>query len=526
MTAHDPATVRRDVTLADRCAQWAAADPSAPCLTSGETTRTRAEVMERCQRVATGLRSSGRGAGARVLYVGRNSSVFVELMIASSMAGTVITAVNWRLAATEMRELVEHSTAELAFVEEEFADLWAELRPSASVQTVPVGGRASGEYERWMVAHEPAEPGLSPAPDDIVVQMYTSGTSGLPKGALFSHAALQGIDVSAEATGTTAGSTVLVVLPIFHAGGATAAAIALRAGAHLVISADTSADALAEAVERHRITAMTLVPTLLREMLASPAAMARDLSSLEVITYCGSPISPALLTRCLERFRCGLAQVYGLTEVNGISVLSIEDHLDREHPERLRSVGRPFRGIDLRIVDPLTGREAAAGEVGEICVKAPTVMTGYFRAPERTAEAFTDEGFLRTGDGGYVLDGYLYLRDRIKDMIITGGENVYPVEVEKVLAGCPGVADVAVVGVPSEQWGETVKAFVVSTPDGSTDGAAIIQHARQHLAAYKCPTSVELVDALPRNASGKLLKRVIREDGWVAAHRLPSPGRH
>ncbi|MEO5663240.1 MAG: AMP-binding protein, partial [Nocardioides sp.] len=453
-------------------------------------------------------------------------AAFIEIMIASSMAGTVITAVNWRLAASEVRELVEHSTAELAFVEHEFADLWAEAVSSSTVPTVPtvpIGGGGPDDYEHWLAEHGPADRVASSALDDIAVQMYTSGTSGLPKGALFSHAALQGVDVGADAMGITVDATVLVVIPIFHAGGAGAAAIALRAGAHLVVSADTSADALAAAVERHGITSMTLVPTLLNELLASPSAMARDLSSLQVISYCGSPITPALLARCLDGFKCGLVQLYGLTEVNGVTVLAVEDHLDTEHPERLRSAGQALPGVVLRIVDPLTGADVPPGETGEIWVKAPTVMSGYFLAPDRTAEAFTADGFLRTGDGGYVLDGYLYLRDRIKDMVITGGENVYPVEVEKVLVACPGVADVAVVGVPSERWGETVKAYVVPTEDGATTSEAVVQFARQHLAGYKCPTSVELVSSLPRNASGKLLKRIVREPAWIDAHRVQGP---
>ncbi|QTI69909.1 AMP-binding protein [Gordonia polyisoprenivorans] len=514
-----------DVTLADRCAHWATVTPNAPCLTSGDTTRSWAEVMERCRRLAAGLTPFGRGA--RIIYLGRNSTVFIELAVASSMAGTVLTAVNWRLAAPEMAQVVEHSTSALAFVQDEFAQLWADASSSSSIPAVHFGGDGSNgdeqwDYEHWLAEHEPTAPNgqQAAAADDIALQMYTSGTTGLPKGALFTHAALQGVSLSADAMGITDKSTMLVAIPIFHAGGAGAATIALRAGAHLVMSADTSPDALAAAVERYSITSMMLVPTLLNDILSRPSAMARDLSSLEIISYCGSPITPTLLARCIDGFKCGLVQLYGLTEVNGISVLRVEDHLDAEHPERLRSVGRALPGVVVKIIDPLTGTELPAGETGEICVKAPTVMSGYFRAPDRTAEAFTSDGFLRSGDGGYMLDGYLYLRDRIKDMIISGGENVYPVEVEKVLVACPGVADVAVIGVPSERWGETVKAVVVPTAEDPSTVEAVADFARLHLAGYKCPTSVELVSALPRNASGKLLKRVVRDRDWIDAHRV------
>lgn len=526
MTSHDVLSGAPDITLADRCMHWATVKPDAPCLTSGDVTRTWAEVMERCARIASGLRSIGQDPGMRILYVGRNSSEFIELMIASSMIGTVITAVNWRLAAPEMSEVVAHSTAEVAFVEEEFAELWSAVAPTPGTRTVTVGAEDSDNYERWLLSHDPLDMTTPSTPDDIALQMYTSGTTGVPKGALFSHAALQGVDVSADAMGITSDATVLIVIPLFHAGGAGTAMIALRAGAHLVIAAETSADALAAAIERHRISALTLVPTIMGELVSRPSAMSRDLSSLEVVAYCGSPISPDLLAMCLERFTCDLVQVYGLTEVNGVSLLGVEDHLDSRHPERLRSAGHALPGVVIRVVDPASGVDLPEGATGEVWVKAPTAMSGYFRSPDQTSEAITRDGFVRTGDGGFLRDGYLYLRDRIKDMIITGGENVYPVEVEKVLHGCPGVKEVAVVGVPSEVWGESVKAFVVPTSVGATTAEAVVTYARRHLAGYKCPRSVELVTALPRNASGKLLKRVIRDPDWVDAHRASSAATH
>jgi long-chain acyl-CoA synthetase len=526
VTSHDVLRGAPDVTLADRCMRWATVKPEALCLTSGDVSRTWAEIMERCARIASGLRSIGQDPGMRILYVGRNSAAFIELMIASSMIGTVITAVNWRLAAPEMREVVEHSTAEVAFVEEEFAELWAAVGPAAGTRTVTVGAEGPDDYERWVLSHDPLARTTPSAPDDVALQMYTSGTTGVPKGAVFSHAALQGIDVSADAMGIAADATVLIVIPLFHAGGAVAAMIALRSGAHLVVSAETSADALAAAIERHRISALTLVPTIMRELVSRPSAMSRDLSSLEVVTYCGSPISPDLLEMCLQRFSCDLVQVYGLTEVNGVSMLGVEDHLDSQHPGRLRSAGRELPGVVVRVVDPESGMDVPEGATGEIWVKAPTAMSGYFRAPDQTSDAITPDGFVRTGDGGFLRDGYLYLRDRIKDMIITGGENVYPVEVEKVLHGCQGVEEVAVVGVPSEVWGESVKAFVVPTSVGATTAEAVMAYARRQLAGYKCPKSVELVTALPRNASGKLLKRVIRDPDWVDAHRASSVATH
>jgi long-chain acyl-CoA synthetase len=255
---------------------------------------------------------------------------------------------------------------------------------------------------------------------------------------------------------------------------------------------------------------LPLVPAALKMLLESSSIDTRDLSSLSLVSYSGSPITQELLAAMITRFRCSVIQVYGSTETSLTTLLATEDHLDPDHPERRLSAGRAVRGASVRIVDA-SGRDVADGEFGEVWVRCSTQMAGYWDAPAETAAAITADGYIRTGDGGYLLDGYLYLKDRIKDMIVSGGENVYPIEVENVLISHPSVRDVAVIGVPSEKWGETVKALVVRDLTGPVvEATQLIAYTKQHLAGYKCPTSIDFVPELPRNPSGKVLKRQLR----------------
>jgi long-chain acyl-CoA synthetase len=247
-----------------------------------------------------------------------------------------------------------------------------------------------------------------------------------------------------------------------------------------------------------------------------------DLSSVRLIFYGASPISEDVLVKCMSAFGCGFCQVYGMTETTGaITALPFEDH-DPDGPRRglLRSAGKPLEGVDIRIVDPDTGREAGVGEVGEVQTRSAYNMAGYWGKSEETAATIGTDGWLRTGDAGYFdAEGYLYLHDRIKDMIVSGGENIYPAEVENVLLSHPEIIDAAVIGIPDERWGETVKAIVVLAPGADVEESVLIAHCRASLAHYKCPTSVDRSDALPRNPSGKILKRELRAPYWAQQER-------
>jgi len=292
-----------------------------------------------------------------------------------------------------------------------------------------------------------------------------------------------------------------------------------------VILRDLDPAALIKMIPEHGITHAFVVPAVLQFLLMVPGAADADYSSLRVVVYGASPISEEVLARSVELLGCKFWQAYGLTETTGAIVnLSPEDH-DPSGPRRhlLRSCGLPGPGVELRLVDPDTGTEVATGDVGEIWVRSPQVMKGYWHNDEATREAIDDDGWFRSGDAGYLdADGYLYIHDRVKDMIVSGGENVYPAEVENVLMDHPAIADVAVIGVPHDRWGETAKAVVVRAAGTDATPEEIIAYSQERLAKFKCPTSVDFVEALPRNPSGKVLKKDLREPYWAGRDRRVS----
>jgi long-chain acyl-CoA synthetase len=296
-------------------------------------------------------------------------------------------------------------------------------------------------------------------------------------------------------------------------------------GVTSIIVRELDPAAVVRLIEQHRITHAFLVPAAIQFMLAVPGIDEADFSSLRIFVYGASPISETVLAQAIETFGCKFWQAYGLTETTGTVVnLPPEDH-DPQGPNRhrLRSCGVPGPGVELRVVDVGTGEDAPTGEVGEIWLRTRQVMKGYWNLPDATAQAMVEGGWFRTGDAGYLdSDGYLYIHDRVKDMIVSGGENVYPAEVENALMQHPAIADVAVIGVPDDKWGETPKAMVVRAPGAEVTEQEVIDFARERLAKYKCPTSVDFVDVLPRNPSGKILKKDLRAPFWEGRERMVS----
>jgi acyl-CoA synthetase (AMP-forming)/AMP-acid ligase II len=332
---------------------------------------------------------------------------------------------------------------------------------------------------------------------------------------------LAALDVTTDVWDIDDSSVLMVAMPMYHVAGNVLTVSAVYNTITAVIAREPDPTLIAKGIERHRVTHIFLVPVLLQFMQLIPEVAACDLSSLRLMLYGASPISEDVLRGAMRMLPgTEFMQVYGLTEVTGaITMLPPADHdPDGPNAHRLRSAGLPNDNTALKIVDPSTGEEVPAGQVGEVLCKTPQNMKGYWGMPDATATALSEDNWFRTGDAGYLdEDGYLYIHDRVKDMIISGGENIYPAEVENVLMGHPDVADCAVIGVPSERWGETPKALVVLTSDVSEQ--EIIDYCREHLAHFKCPTSVERRDEIPRNPTGKILKRELRAPYWQGEER-------
>jgi long-chain acyl-CoA synthetase len=314
------------------------------------------------------------------------------------------------------------------------------------------------------------------------------------------------------------------MMPMFHIAGAGWSMVGLHWGCLTVVLRDIDPARILQLIPQHRITNAFMVPAVIQFLLMTPGVEDTDFSSLRALVYGASPITDKVLTQAMDVIGCELIQVYGLTETTGaITQLDGADHDPVNRPEVLRSCGRPYPWVEMRIVDAATGVDRPLGEVGELWTRSHQNMAGYWGNPEATAAAITPDGWFRTGDAGYAdAEGFIYIHDRVKDMIVSGGENVYPAEVENVLMKHPAVADVAVIGVPDERWGEAVKAIVVPVPGteaGDALGAELIAFARDRLAGFKLPKSVDYADALPRNPSGKLLKRELRAPYWAAADR-------
>jgi len=491
----------------------------------GEREISYGELDERSNRLAQALLAAGAGAGSRIAYLDRTAPEVVELFFAASKIGAVTVPLNWRLAPPELVAVLADAGPPVLIAGETYAAIAEELAHALSPapDLIVVGEGGERDYERRLAAHDALDPGGRGESHDVVLQMYTSGTTGLPKGVLTTHRNMAACAETSPWWGFGSDSVSLTPLPMFHIGGIGWAFLGLWNGATTVLVREFDAAAVLDILELQRVTNTVLVPTMLQLLAAVPGAAERDYSALRCIAYGASPITTPVLRAALRTFRAPLFGIYGLTETTGgITQLEPADH-DPGGPRRhlLQSAGRPFPWVALRIVDPMTGADLGPREVGEVWLRAPNVMAGYFNRPDETAAALTPDGWLRTGDGGYVdEEGYLFLTDRIKDMIVSGGENVYPVEVEEALSRHPDVEEATVIGVPDARWGEAVKALVVRRPGSSLTADEIVAFARGRLAGYKLPRSVDFVEDLPRTPTGKVLKRELRERYRAAA---PAP---
>ena len=466
--------------------------------------------------IANGLISLGCKPDSRIAYYGKNSDYFFEFLIGTLKSNTVAVGVNWRLAPPEVSYVLNDSKSEVLFVGEEFypiIDQILEDLPNVK-KVIAVDGNHT-KYEdfiSWRDSQESASTGLKSSDQDDILQLYTSGTTGHPKGVQLTNRNFAAANESIDGiVPFEEGTTNLVCMPGYHVAGTNWGIWGYIFGCRNIIIADIDPGLILELIEQEKIRSTLFVPAVILFLISHPNALSTDFSSLNFVLYGASPIADDTIIKAKEIMQCDLFQVYGLTETTGaITIMMPEDH----DPKRgkLRSCGKALKGVELKVVDE-NGKELKTGEIGQVISKSDLNMKGYWNKPDATKESIVD-GWFYSGDAGYFdEENYLFIHDRVKDMIVSGGENIYPAEVENALMSHEKILDAAVVGIPDEKWGEAVKAFVVLS-DSSLDEDQIISYTRTKIAGYKCPRSINFISELPRNPSGKILRRELRDPYW------------
>ena len=515
------------------------------------------EYDQKANRVANGIIAEGCSPNSRVAVLAKNSDMYAEIMFGSLKSRTALVGLNWRLAAPEVVFVVNDSESEVLFVGPDFYELVDSIKDEFThvrqIIAMEDDHDSWPSYASWRDSFGDTDPNLKGNADDDVIQLYTSGTTGHPKGVRLTN---KNINASTPMVEETWGkdwhekSVNFVLSPLFHIAGSNIVIMGVVFGCKNIVIPEPDPGLILHLIHTEKIETAFMVPALIQFLVNHPDAKTTNFSSLRQIVYGASPISEDILVKAIEVMGCEFWQVYGLTETSGIgTTLSPEAHDPKLG--KLRSCGQKYTGVEIRVVND-ANQEVPHGEVGEILIKSSAIMKGYWNRDEANKESIVDEWFY-TGDAGYFDDeGFLYIHDRVKDMIISGGENIYPAEVENALMSHPDIIDAAVVGVPDDKWGETVKAFItlradvyVNTTDlldklddflsdgidfakelsnkGSELGRyienEIISYSKKNIASYKCPTSIEFIKNIPRNPSGKILRRVLREPFWVEKGR-------
>lgn len=468
-------------------------------------------------RLANLLIARGVPPGGIVAFFGKNSIEYFIAIFGANKAGCALLPLNWRLAAPEQAAVLQDARPQTILVDAEYAEalrqaIEAGAPPAASIAFDSAGAQDT-ELADGLAQCSDADPRLAIRPEDTALLLYTSGTTGQPKGVQLTHGGLNYMRLCEHLEPSLAwrpDDIMMLVMPNFHMVGTGLSLQGLYNGVPLTILPAFEAGSVLAAIERDKATVCCLVPTTIQMLIDHPDAAKADLSSLRLIMYAGSPITAGLLGRAIQTIHCDFMQFYGATESGGaITLLRPEQH-DLAAEKKLKSCGSPVPLIEVKVVSP-SGDTLPDGKVGEFLVRSPTLFKGYLNKPELTRAAFSD-GWYMTGDAGYRdQDGLLYLVDRTKDMIITGGENVYSTEVESAISKHPGVSQVAVIGLPDSQWGERVVAIVVPAADACPTAEDIIAHCRRLIAAYKAPKQVVFANHLPMTPSGKILKATLRK---------------
>jgi acyl-CoA synthetase (AMP-forming)/AMP-acid ligase II len=521
-------------TMADVPRYHARVRPKSVALIDGERVSDYARFQERTAKVANALLSLDVKPGSRIAAMDQNSDRYFEILFGAAKVGAVLVSVNWRLAPPEIAYILNDARAEVLFIGQGFAGLikplLAELPHLKHIIVVDGSAENWRSYENWIADQSTQDPPFRGSAHDTIVQMYTSGTTGNPKGVQLSHFSLYAhdrnrallkdqFDPQLTWNEWDANDVSLVAMPAFHISGTGWGIVGLYNGAKSIVMTAFEPGAVLDLIHNERVSKLVLVPATIQMLLRHPKCATTDFSSIKYLLYGASPIPLDLLREAVDMFKCGFIQLYGMTETAGaVTYLPAEDH-DMAGTKRMRSAGRAITGAKIEIRDA-EGRPMPTGSQGEIWIQADSCMNGYWNMPEATASTMTGDNWIRTGDAGFMdEDGYVYIQDRVKDMIVSGGENIYPAEVESAMYGHPSIAEVAVIAVPDDKWGEAVKAIVVAKPGAPKDAQAILDFTRTRIAGYKMPKSIDFVDALPRNATGKVLKRELRKPFWEGRER-------
>ncbi len=493
----------------------------------GDRHVTYGEAVREANRLANAMVAAGLGTGDRIAVLSKNSIEYVILFYAASKAGVVTVPLNYRLAPPEWSYIVNDAGAKMLIASRDYMTSIDRIKGElASIgRYVAIGGGGDGwdDYGAWQTGQPETPPDRAITDDMDVYQMYTSGTTGRPKGAVLTHGAVTAnmeqltLEIFARP-----GERDLIVAPVYHAAAAITCFSAVVWGGCLYIQEDFNPIEVVRVLSEENVVVTTLVPAMIQACLVYvPDIAQRNFDNLRTIVYGASPIAEDTLRKAAAVFKCDFIQAYGMTETTAVLTLLLADDHRRaleSKPDLLLSAGRPLVGTEIKIVDE-DDNPLPPGQIGEIAGRGPQLMRGYWNLADESAQALRG-GWMHTGDAGIVdEDGYVYVQDRVKDMIVSGGENVYPRIVEEVLFKHPAVADAAVIGVPHDQWGETVKAVVVLREGQTATEAEIIDFCRDKLAGYERPTSVDFIAALPRNPTGKVVKRELREPYWAGQKR-------
>ncbi len=506
---------------ADIIRRWGSETPDATAMVFEGNLTTWAQLDQRSSMAANALAATGVGNQERVVFLDKNGPTYFEVAFGVAKINAVLVAANWRLAPPELVYTINDATAKVVIVGPDFIPVIEQIAAELTTVTkiVVIGDHPKWEsYEDFVSSASATDPGIGSAFTDVSMQLYTSGTTGLPKGVMLMNSNMFTLyEEVAKYWAFDQASINVVAMPLFHIGGCGWAMVGMYFGGQSIIVREFVPNVVLDLMVQYRTTNALFVPAMLQFLSMVPGAADRDYSSMRLITYGAAPITNETLLAAMKTFKCPFAQVYGMTETTGaVTQLDPKDH-DPSGPRAhlLRSAGRPYPWVEVRIVDMESGADCPDGAVGEVWTRSRQNMLGYWNKPEDTEKTIGSGGWLHTGDAGYLdTEGFLFLTDRVKDMIVSGGENVYPAEVENALASFAAIAEVAVIGVPHERWGESVKAIVVLRPGMSATAPEIISFAKTQLAGYKCPTSVDFADVLPRNPSGKVLKKDLREPFW------------